>query len=786
MNSKIINTLEFNKIQNILINYAITDMAKETIKKLAPSSNILEVQKSQNETTEATNYLLRQQDIPLSPISDLKQIFYKMKLGGFLNIIELLKIADVLRISRKLKNSFFSDSSKESDFPLLSEYFSNLYINQKVEEEIMRCIKNEEELDDRASSDLYKIRTEIKNSESKIKDKLNSILHSKSKFLQDTVITFRNDRYVVPVKQEYRNEIQGLIHDESATGSTIFVEPTTIFNLNNEIKELKIKESLEIDRILLLLTSMCAPIAENLEICIEQIAKIDFAFAKGKYSLSINGFSPIFDSFCNLKNARHPLIDENKVVPIDIWIGKEFNSLIITGPNTGGKTVTLKTVGLLCMMAQSGLHIPCKEGSTLKLFNEIYTDIGDEQSIEQSLSTFSGHIKNITSILDNVTSDDLVLIDEIGSGTDPIEGAAIAMSILEYLHNINCFSITTTHYSELKSFAIKTNGISNASCEFDVDTLRPTYKLLIGIPGKSNAFEISKKLGLKSSILKRATEFINTENVKFEDILSELELNKRKALEERESSLKLLKEAEITKSKIEEEKNKLEKQKNEILSKAKKEARDILIDANEQANDIIKDLTNINIEKKNAFKEAEDKRNELKKSILDIQKELATPNSNNSINAIDKKDIVPGMQVYVPSLEQEATICKLPDKKDNVQIQSGVIKLNIHISQLEKSKDSKKNNNPKKASKTINKTKDIQTEIMLIGMTASEAIPTLDKYLDDSYLASIGSVRVVHGKGTGALRKAIWQYLKTNPHVKSFRQGMYGEGDYGVTIVELK
>ena len=796
MNKKVYDSLEFNKIKQILSDYAITYLGKEKVQKLEPSTNILEIENWQNETTEATSYLLKQHDIPINSFRDIFPILKKVDIGGILTIPELIAVADILKISRRLKSSFLNGAVDPQDTPTLSYYFDELYINPKVEEEINRCIKNEEELDDRASQTLYNIRKSKKDLESKIKERLSQILHSSSKYLQDAVVTFRNDRYVIPVKQEYKSEISGLIHDSSSTGSTLFIEPTVVFNLNNEIRELSIKETQEIERILSILTQMILPITDSIHHGTEQIGSIDFAFAKAKYSLSLNAFPPIMhapsentssDYNCYLKKARHPLISANTVVPIDIWFGKDFNSLIITGPNTGGKTVTLKTVGLLAIMAQSGLHIPTAEGSELTVFENIYTDIGDEQSIEQSLSTFSAHMKNLVFILDNVTHRDLVLIDEIGSGTDPVEGAAIAMSILEYLHNKNCLTIATTHYSELKTFAIQTAGIENASCEFDVETLRPTYKLLIGIPGKSNAFAISKKLGLKESILKRANEFLTEENIQFEDVLSDMEHDRRKAQEERELSKKLLEEASQTHKVVTSEKEKLEKQKNEILAKAKQQARDLLLEAEEEANEIIKELTNIKkSDSNNANKKAEEERMKLKKSIANIQKDLILP-TNDQGTKINPKDIILGMSVYIPSLEQEATICKLPDKNDNVVVQSGIVKLTIHISQI----TPLKNNSQEKKKKTlttshISKTKEISSEIKLIGMTVEEAISSLEKYLDDAYLSSVPLVRVVHGKGTGALRKGIHNYLKRNPHVKDFRLGVYGEGDSGVTIVELK
>ncbi|MBR6253617.1 MAG: endonuclease MutS2 [Clostridia bacterium] len=787
MNERIYKILEFNKVKEILKNYAVTYLGRERCDSLLPSTNSLEIEKWQNETEEALSYYLKQHDIPLSPISNIDEILNKTSIGGILSIEELLKVSNTLFIARRLKNSFTNGSIDENEFPILSEYFENIYTNQRVEEEISRCIKNEVELDDRASTELYKIRKSIKDQESQIKEKLNSLIHSKAKFLQDTLVTFRDDRYVIPVKAEYKNEVPGLIHNQSATGGTIFIEPTAVFNLNNEIKELKLKEFQEIQRILALLSQMIAPICENIRISIDLIGKIDFAFAKGKYAGCLNAYPPVFDAVkCNLKKARHPLIPQESVVPIDIYFGDDIKELIITGPNTGGKTVTLKTVGLLCLMAQSGLHIPANEGSTLKIFSNIFCDIGDEQSIEQNLSTFSAHMTNIVNILNNVTSDDLVIIDEIGAGTDPVEGAAIAMAILEYLFKQNCICLATTHYSELKSYAINTQGVENASCEFDIDTLRPTYKLLIGIPGKSNAFAISKKLGLKDDILTRANDFLSDESIKFEDVITTMEYDKRKAEEERELSKKMLKEAQDARNRIKDEEQKIEKRKTEILNKAKQQARDILLDAEDTAKNIIKDLNKMKNSNKANNKQIEEHRTKLKKNISEMQKDLVAPSKIESKNALKKENVVIGMNVLITDLEQEGVICTAPDKNDNVMVQSGIIKLKCHISQLEEIKKKEDKNRTVNQATAFNKSKDLSTEINLIGMTKDEAIPALEKYIDDAYLSNVGSVRIVHGKGAGILKRAVHEFLKNHPNVRTYRLGVYGEGDTGVTIAELK
>ena len=788
MNDKTIRMLEYKKIISILTKNAITGKGKEKCEELIPSSNSKMVSKKLKETTEAVSLALRIGKPPLMPIADFDVIAKKIKIGSILSIKELLQTANILKSMREVKE-YYKETEIE-DLYIVSEYFEALYSNLNVEKEIYRCIKSDEELDDRASSELYNIRRHILDAENRIKDKLNAIVHGAgtSKFLQDQVITFRNDRYVIPVKQEYKNEIKGFVHDSSATGSTIFIEPTAVFNINNEIKEMKIKEAAEVERILALLTQMIDPISEAIENSIESLAEIDFAFAKAKLSLDMEAYEPIINNnySLNLKRARHPLIAKENVVPIDIWIGKDYKTLVITGPNTGGKTVSLKTVGLLCLMAQSGLHIPVSERSEISVFDNVYADIGDEQSIEQSLSTFSSHMKNVIDITNNVTNKDLVLVDELGSGTDPVEGAAIAMAVLEHLKKSECLTIATTHYSELKSYAMQTENVENASCEFDVETLRPTYKLLIGVPGRSNAFAISKKLGLSEKILEKANAFLSTESIKFEEILDDMEHSRVKAKKQKEVADKLLDEAKKERERIEKESKALEEKKDAIIQKAKKEARDLLLDAESEANDIIKELTNLRKNKeKNVNKAAEEARTKLKSSISQMQKDLAKPKIEVE-NALSLNEIKVGMKVFVPSIDQEATIVSLPDKKEKVMVQSGIIKLAIHISNLEKISEKKNEVNVKINNMIKSKVKDITTEIKLLGMTVDEATAELEKYLDDAYLAGLKTVRVVHGKGSGALRRGVQEYLKKNPHVSSHRLGMYGEGDSGVTIVELK
>lgn len=793
INDKTLRDLEFHKIIEKLKGNCVTYIGKGLAESLVPALYIDIVKNLQQETSEACSLSLRRNSPPISPISDMSNIFNKINIGSILSVEELLKIGTTLKIFREVKEYFKEDNMEHTvlHYEILNEYFENLYTNKNLENEIFRCIRSESDLDDRASTELYKIRKKILDNEIKIKEKLNSIIHSSStsKFLQDSVVTFRNDRYVIPVKQEFRNEINGLIHDSSASGNTIFIEPTAVFNINNEIRELHIEEQKEIERILSLLTQMVSPLTDELKISVTSLGQIDFAFAKAKLAFDMEAYEPKLnsDGIINLKNARHPLLNKDKVVPIDVWLGKEFNILVITGPNTGGKTVTLKTVGLLTLMAQSGLHLPCSESSEIAVFENIYSDIGDEQSIEQSLSTFSAHMVNIVSITNKITNKDLVLLDELCSGTDPVEGSALARSILKYLHDFGCRAIATTHYSELKTFALQQSGMENAACEFDFEKLAPTYKLLIGIPGRSNAFLISNKLGLSDYILSNANEYINEEAVKIEDILTNIEHDKKAIQSQKELSDKMLNEAKLLRNSAEKINNEITNKKTEILNKAKIEARDILLDAEEEANKIIKDLIKIKTNSsKEQFKKAEENRQKIKKSISEIQKDLLVPAKANKANSINEKEIKKGMRVYIPSLDQEATITSLPDKNGNLTIQSGIMKLNLHMSNIEKTKDETnvkkiKSNTTRGTNKTISAT----TEINLLGMTVDEAVSALEKFLDDAYLAGLHEVRIVHGKGTGQLRKGVQTYLRSNPYVSNFRLGMYGEGDSGVTIVEI-
>lgn len=788
MNEKTLKNLEFHKIINLLSNKCITFIGKEKASLLLPTSNIDMANVMQSETSEACSLILRKNFPPISPISDLKLISEKLDIGSILNIDELLRIATALKIFRELIE-YFDKENIEIEF--LAPYVDKLYSNKNVETEIFRCIKSDTELDDHASAELHKIRKQIADSESKIKEKLNSIIHAKdtSKFLQDAVVTFRNGRFVIPVKSEYKNEINGLVHDQSASGSTLFIEPTSVFNINNEIKELHLKEQREVERILGLLTQIVSPLTIDLLNSSDALGDIDFIFAKANLAFNMDAFKPTLNNhgYINLKKARHPLLDKNIVVPIDVWLGKDFNTLIITGPNTGGKTVTLKTVGLLTLMASSGLHIPAQESSELAIFDHIYSDIGDEQSIEQSLSTFSAHMTNIVNITNEICNNDLVLLDELGSGTDPVEGSSLARAILSYLHSFGARTIATTHYSELKTFAINTQGMENASCEFDFEKLRPTYKLLIGVPGRSNAFLISKKLGLSDKIIGDASSYISSETIKFEDVLTHLEQDKIKIKEQKEISDKMLADAQKLKAEATKIHDEISTKKSEIINKAKVEARDILTSAKQEANDIIKDLIEIkSTSSKDKFKQAENARAKISQSIKDLQKDLLSPQDVE--NSIDEKDIKVGMEVFVPTLDQNVVVISMPDKNKNITVQSGLMKLSLHISNVQNAKKVEEKKKIVRSTKSTSslKTDALNYEVMLLGLTVDEAISKLEKYIDDAYISGLHEIRIVHGKGTGQLRKGVQDYLKHNPHIKSFRLGMYGEGDTGVTIAEIK
>lgn len=778
MQTTYLEKLEFNKIKNTLSSYAQTNNGKKMCLDLYPSSNKEKVQKALDETTEAVALIYRKGNLPLETIGDISTYILNLKNQNFLSSKALLELATLLKTSKILKNYYFEKELNQTDS--LTNYFDHLYTNPSIEEKIFSAIIDENTFDDRASNALYKIRQQMRNTKKEIKNKLQSLLNSK--YLQEPIVTIRQDRFVVPVKSEYQTEIKGFIHDTSSTGSTVFVEPISVFDLNNQLSELKNQENIEIEKILQILSSLFFDITNELENNFNLITILDFIFAKAKYSKELDCNCPKInnDKLIYLKNAKHPLLDQNIAVPITLEIGKTFSSLLITGPNTGGKTVTLKTVGLLTAMAQSGMHIPASDESSIYLFDNIFADIGDEQSILESLSTFSSHMTHIISILNEATSNSLVLVDELGSGTDPIEGASLALSILEYFKKHNITVLATTHYHELKEYALLTDGVENASCEFNLETLSPTYRLLIGVPGKSNAFAISQKLGLKQEILENAKKRINSDTAKTEDLLKEIYDSKALIESEKEKTLQYSNKIEKLKQKLENETTDLEEHKKEYLQKAKQEAREILLSAKQEANDIIKEME----AEKNNSKNLNALRNKLTSKLHEVNQ---SPDSNlEETTTLDELQIKPGAIVFVPKFNKNGTVLSYPNQSKKFNIQIDNIKTTLTPSQITiaKNTETKKEIITKKQSMFA--PKNVKTELNVIGMNIEESIFLVDKFLDEAAVAKLETVRIVHGKGTGILGKGIQKYLRSHPHVKSYRYGIFGEGEMGVTVVEIK
>ena len=781
MNLKTLEKLEFNKICDILKSYTLTYIGKNFAENLKPLTSKKEIEKAQKQTTEGSILLYRKGSIPMSEIEDITSHIKKLNSGLFLSIKQLLDLKKILNISSNLKDYFTSTEIDMSEFVNLEGLFNNLYINPSIEKELDKAIIDENTLSDDASTELKNIRKSIRSKEQEIRNKLNSFLNSK--YVQENIITMRNGRFVIPVKNEHRQDVKGFIHDISSSGSTVFIEPISIFDLNNDLNNLRNEENIEIEKILQKLSSLFFNIIPSIENDVNLIGLIDFIFAKAKYSNSLDATEPIIndEKYINLLNAWHPLLNKNQAVKNDIPIGKDYNSLIITGPNTGGKTVTLKTAGILMLMAMSGLHITAKEGSSVYVADNIFADIGDDQSIADSLSTFSSHMTNIANILKEATENSFILIDELGSGTDPVEGSSLAISILEKLNSLNALTLSTTHYPEIKHFALVTDGFENASVEFNIETLSPTYKLLLGVPGTSNAFAISRKLGISEEIINRAKEFIDTDKINIEELLTNIYEDKRTIEFEKQKTLDYSKEIEKLKSSLEFDVSKLEKEQKEIINKAKDEARHILISAKEDANDIIKEL-----EKSSSNKESNKLRNKLNEKIDGLSVIEKTNNSSKESISIDS--LTPGITVFVRKLNQEGTILSV-SKDKKIQVSLGLGKMYFDISDLElvkKSSSKKQTQNRDYSNRKEFKAKSISAEINVIGQNVDEACLEIDKYLDNCALSGLASIRIVHGKGTGALRSGIHSFLKAHPHVKSFRVGTFGEGEMGVTIVELK
>lgn len=788
MDKKALRTLEFNKIIDRLVSLTVSEMGKDLSRELEPSTDINVITANQRETSEAVSMIIKKGSLHLGGLRDIRPYIERANIGGSLNIEELLHIGDFLRVSKRAKD-YAKSESKNDSFPLLEPQFAAIETVNDLQHEIERVIISPTEISDDASHSLRETRRGIKIANDRIKEQLNSILHSQNyrNMLQEAVITIRNDRYCVPVKQEYKNAFTGMIHDQSATGATVFIEPISVVQLNNKIKELHNKEKIEIERILALLTAKVSEKTDLLVANTNVLSHIDFVFAKAELSIKMKGTEPKFNTkgYVNIKKARHPLLNAETVVPTDIYIGRKFTTLLITGPNTGGKTVSLKTLGLFTLMGQAGLHISAFDNSELAVFDNVFADIGDEQSIEQSLSTFSSHMTNIVKILDNVTNNSLVLLDELGAGTDPTEGAALAIAVIKYLHSLGIRTAVTTHYSELKMFALSTDGVENASCEFDVETLRPTYKLLIGVPGKSNAFAISKRLGLPDYIIDEAKSVLSHEDIKFEDVITDLEIS-RKSLEiEKEKAESYRMEAQRLKNEAQNLRSRLDKQRDKIIKEANEKARKIISDAKDESDVIIKEIRKMQREGSDINK-IDEKRKNLKDKLNKVQDRL-DKNTKKDYKIPDK--LVKGDKVKIHSLNQSGYVVEPPDNNGNVLVRAGIMKININIKDLSLDlSEEMAVYQPKKFANSFSRSKvsSVSSELDLRGLLADEAIDKLDKYLDDVYLAGVSPVTIIHGKGTGALRAAVHNHIKKHPHVKSYRLGQYGEGESGVTIIEIK
>lgn len=792
MNEKALRTLEYNKIIDKLVSLSATAYGKELCAHLLPCSDLDTIKKMQVQTSDALTRILRKGSCSFSGIHDIRPSIMRLRIGSSLNAAELLHLSSDLDAALRIK-AYGGYTGKDSEIQAedtLTEFFAGLEPLTPLNNEIKRCIISEEEIADDASPALKTVRRSIHSANDRIHSELSSILNSTRTMLQENIITMRNGRYCLPVRAEFKNQFQGMIHDQSSTGSTLFIEPMAIVRLNNELKELSIREQEEIEKVLAVLSNQAAEYADNLAYDFETLTELDFIFARAALSKQMKGSEPIFNKNgrLNIKKGRHPLIDPRKVVPIDIMLGGDFHLLIITGPNTGGKTVSLKTVGLLTLMGQAGLHIPAFDGSELAVFEEVYADIGDEQSIEQSLSTFSSHMTNIVTILDKADDRSLVLFDELGAGTDPTEGAALAMSILSSLHRRNIRTMATTHYSELKIYALSTEGVSNASCEFDVETLRPTYRLLIGIPGKSNAFAISSKLGLPDYIIEDARERIGKQDKSFEDLISDLEANRITIEKEQNEITRYKQEIEQLKKNIARKNESLDANRERLLKEAREKAGAILQEAKEFADQSIRKY-NKWMQEGGSIKDMENERSSLRERLNDSEA-VKQKRQNRKEGKTDARDLKLGDTVQVVSLGLKGTVSTLPNAKGDLFVQMGILRSQVNVKDIEPVEEeaiiapgySKTQSGQIKMSKSSS----IHPEINLIGKTVDEALPELDKYLDDAYLAHLPQVTIIHGRGTGALRNAIHSHLKKLKYVNTFRIGGFGEGDHGVTIVEFK
>lgn len=793
MNQKVFHTLEYDKIIQMLEKHAGSILGKKYCRELLPHTDYETIQNEQRETSDALTHILTQGNISFQGVADVRESLKRLEIGSILGTGELLGISKLLNTAGSVKAYFrkkLNDQEETGDS--LNEYYQLIEPLSPLMNEIRRCILAEDEVADDASVGLSKVRQSLKRANERIHEQLNTILNSSARnMLQDGIITMRNGRYCLPVKAEYRSSFQGMLHDQSATGSTLFMEPASVVKLNNEIRELELKEQEEIEKILAELSNQTAEQSFFIEQNFRILSKLDFIFAKASLSKEIKGTEPRFpkEGYIQIKKGRHPLIPANRVVPIDIHLGKDFSLLIVTGPNTGGKTVSLKTVGLFTLMGQAGLHIPAFDGSCLRIFEEVYADIGDEQSIEQNLSTFSSHMVNTVSILEKADSSSLVLFDELGAGTDPVEGAALATSILSNLHNRGSIVMATTHYSELKLYALQTPDVENACCEFDVATLRPTYRLLIGVPGKSNAFAISGKLGLSYDIIEDAKRRVTSDAQAFEDVLSDLENTRQKLEEEHATVSQTRKEIAELKKQLREKTEKIDSSKERILANANAEASKILSDAKEYADATIRKYTKWAKSDKH-IREMEAERAKLREQIKYKDQSIKNNVPKKKAKKIKPADLIIGADVRILSLNSVGTISTLPNEKGDLFVQAGLLRTKVNITDIElveQPKPKTENRNKTGGGKIrMEKSANISQDVNLIGLTVDEALPVLGKYLDDAYLAHLTKVTVIHGRGTGALRKAVHNHLKRTIYVKSYRLGEFGEGDMGVTIVEFK
>ena len=812
MNQKALKTLEYDKIINQLTEYAASPLGKALCQNLSPSSDLEEVRTWQAQTTDAVTRIRLKGSVSFSGIRDIGDSLKRLDIGSSLSIPELLSISSLLTVAARAKAYGRHDADEDGretgesqdDFDSLEPLFAGLEPLTPLNSEIKRCILSEDEVADDASPGLSHVRRSMKVTADRIHTQLNSILNSNRSYLQDAVITMRDGRYCLPVKSEYKNQVSGMVHDQSATGSTLFIEPMAIIRLNNEMRELEIQEQKEIEAVLASLSNQAAPCTEELRMDMELLAQLDFIFAKAGLARHYKCSAPVFNDkgYIHIKDGRHPLLNPQAVVPINVWLGREFDLLIVTGPNTGGKTVSLKTVGLFTLMGQSGLHIPAWEGSELAVFDQVFADIGDEQSIEQSLSTFSAHMTNIVRILNEADSRSLCLFDELGAGTDPTEGAALAIAILSFLHNMKCRTMATTHYSELKVFALSTPGVENACCEFNVETLQPTYRLLIGIPGKSNAFAISQKLGLPGYIIDDAKSHLEAKDESFEDLLTSLE-SSRLTIEKEQAEINAYKdEIASLKNRLTQKEERLDERKDKILKNATEEAQRILREAKETADQTIKQINKL-AASSGVGKELEAERARLRDQLKKTDERLTVKPKGPS-QPISPKKLKIGDGVKVLSMNLKGTVSTLPNARGDLYVQMGILRSLVNIRDLEllNEKDisatlgdgssisyggkAARGKGSGSSQIKMSKSSTVSAEVNLIGMTVDEAVPAMEKYLDDAYLAHLQTVRVVHGRGTGALKNAVHKRLRQLKYVKEFRLGQFGEGDSGVTVVTFK